>query len=170
MFRFKSKANLSIQTPCHENWGKMPRRDQGRYCDQCNQIVTDFSVMTDSEIQDFFLQFQGNKEICGNFSPNQMQYSIVAETKAIILANKSIVKKMSMLFIMLMSFIRIFAQGEPNIAGGISAPEIHFKNETQADSINHAKKNSKLSKVKKSNNKNKNSNKKNSKALRRKER
>jgi hypothetical protein len=61
---------VSIPTPCHESWDAMTAAEQGRFCQNCQKIVTDFSRMSDAEIISFFST--GQDHICGRFDPTQL--------------------------------------------------------------------------------------------------
>jgi hypothetical protein len=51
---------LHIPTPCSENWNDMTSNEQGRFCQNCQKTVIDFSSKTDKEIFDFFAKTQEN--------------------------------------------------------------------------------------------------------------
>jgi hypothetical protein len=61
--------SISIPQPCHENWNQMTPVEQGRHCTQCSKTVTDFTVMTNNEIINYFAR-QGN--VCGRFGETQL--------------------------------------------------------------------------------------------------
>ncbi|MCQ6957935.1 carboxypeptidase-like regulatory domain-containing protein [Mucilaginibacter aquariorum] len=65
----QSIKSITIPQPCHENWNQMTPVEQGRHCVQCNKTVTDFTVMTNTEIINYFAQ-QGN--VCGRFESQQL--------------------------------------------------------------------------------------------------
>jgi hypothetical protein len=46
--------SISIPQPCHENWNQMTPVEQGRHCIQCSKTVTDFTVMSNNEIINYF--------------------------------------------------------------------------------------------------------------------
>ena len=48
------KLQLSIPEPCHENWQEMTPTQQGRFCKACAKEVIDFSMMTDTEVLNYF--------------------------------------------------------------------------------------------------------------------
>jgi hypothetical protein len=62
---------ITIPTPCHEKWKEMTPTQKGMHCKACNKVLTDFSIMTDSEIADFFLTRKEEK-ICGHFRNAQL--------------------------------------------------------------------------------------------------
>lgn len=48
----------------------------GRFCDSCAKTVIDFSIMTDKQIQNYFIQHREEK-ICGRFKNTQLQRIII---------------------------------------------------------------------------------------------
>jgi hypothetical protein len=42
--------HIEIADPCHENWQHMTEAAEGRHCNNCNKIVTDFTSMTNEQI------------------------------------------------------------------------------------------------------------------------
>jgi len=69
------KLQLSIPEPCHENWHKMTPTQQGRFCNACAKEVIDFSMMTDSEVLNYFTTLS-NEKVCGRALPTQLDRTI----------------------------------------------------------------------------------------------
>ena len=69
------KLQLSIPEPCHENWHTMTPTDQGRFCNACTKEVIDFSMMTDTEILNYFSTLTQEK-VCGRALPSQLDRTI----------------------------------------------------------------------------------------------
>ncbi len=69
------KIQLSIPEPCHENWQDMTPNDQGRFCNSCAKTVVDFSMMTDTEVLNYFSGLT-NEKICGRTLPTQLNRAI----------------------------------------------------------------------------------------------
>jgi len=69
------KLQLSIPEPCHENWQQMTPTQQGRYCNACAKEVVDFSMMTDTEVLNYFTT-PSNEKICGRALPTQLDRAI----------------------------------------------------------------------------------------------
>lgn len=67
------KNNISIPNPCNENWDNMSPETNGRFCSSCEQIVVDFTKMSDQEILDFISKSQ--QKVCGRFKNEQVQKS-----------------------------------------------------------------------------------------------
>ena len=66
------KLQLSIPEPCHENWQTMTPTDQGRFCNACAKEVIDFSMMTDTEMLNYFTTLTHEK-VCGRALPAQLE-------------------------------------------------------------------------------------------------
>ncbi len=70
----KAPIIISIAAPCHESWDKMTPVEQGRFCQNCQKTVTDFSMMSDKEIISIFSNPQ--KNICGRFHSEQLNREV----------------------------------------------------------------------------------------------
>ncbi|MEP7254471.1 MAG: carboxypeptidase-like regulatory domain-containing protein [Ferruginibacter sp.] len=69
------KLQLSIPEPCHENWQQMTPTEQGRFCNACAKEVVDLSMMTDTEVLNYFTTLTHEK-ICGRALPTQLDRAI----------------------------------------------------------------------------------------------
>lgn len=69
------KLQLFIPEPCHENWHQMTPTDQGRFCNACAKVVVDFSMMTDTEVLNYFTSLTHEK-VCGRALPDQLNRTI----------------------------------------------------------------------------------------------
>ena len=69
------KLQLSIPEPCHENWHMMTPTQQGRFCNACSKEVVDFSMMTDTEVLNYFTSITYEK-VCGRALPSQLDRTI----------------------------------------------------------------------------------------------
>ncbi len=49
----------------------METRHEGRFCSACAKTVVDFTIMTDVEVKDFFLD-KKEKKVCGRFTGTQL--------------------------------------------------------------------------------------------------
>lgn len=49
----------------------MEARHEGRFCSACAKIVVDFTIMTDAEVKEFFLD-KKEKKVCGRFTGTQL--------------------------------------------------------------------------------------------------
>jgi hypothetical protein len=73
----KNDLQISIPTPCHEDWDAMAPTEIGKFCSSCQKEVIDFSVMSDQEIRRIL---NSSKETpCGRFNINQIERPLVAE-------------------------------------------------------------------------------------------
>lgn len=72
---FMQKLQLSIPQPCHENWQHMTATEQGRFCNACAKEVIDFSMMTDTEVLNYFTSLTHEK-VCGRALPTQLNRNI----------------------------------------------------------------------------------------------
>ena len=71
------KANtftFEIPSPCHEKWGNMHKKPTGRFCENCQKTVVDFSQMSDREVAAFFKKAAGST--CGRFRNDQLQRQV----------------------------------------------------------------------------------------------
>lgn len=73
---------LSIPTPCHEDWNKMSPVEKGKFCGSCQKKVIDFSTMSDREIATFFKK-TSTGSVCGRFMEDQLDRSIEIPKKRI---------------------------------------------------------------------------------------
>lgn len=62
---------ISIPHPCTQSWEQMTPSGNGRHCMACDKVVTDFTGMSDRQVQDFFLEHQG-EAVCGRFRKVQL--------------------------------------------------------------------------------------------------
>ncbi|WP_375558888.1 carboxypeptidase-like regulatory domain-containing protein [Bernardetia sp. OM2101] len=62
---------VNLPEPCHEDWNKMDSQERGRYCGSCQKLVIDFSVMSDTEIINYFKEYKG-QNTCGHFKKTQI--------------------------------------------------------------------------------------------------
>jgi hypothetical protein len=63
---------LKIAKPCTENWDNMTPDEAGRFCHSCSKHVIDFSILSDTEIQNYFFN-NYNKPTCGRFKNVQLE-------------------------------------------------------------------------------------------------
>lgn len=72
---------LSIPTPCHEDWNKMTEAEKGRFCGSCQKVVVDFSRMSDADIVAYFKKPKDS--VCGRFYTDQLDREIIMPPKRI---------------------------------------------------------------------------------------
>jgi len=74
------KIQLTIPTPCHENWNNMLPADKGRFCLSCSKEVVDFTAMSDSQLIAFFKK-PPTGSVCGRFMDDQLDRQIIEPRK-----------------------------------------------------------------------------------------
>lgn len=70
---------INIPSPCHEDWDKMTPVEQGRFCNSCQKVVTDFTNFTDAQLYSFFSK--RTEEVCGRFYNHQLNRDIHIPTQ-----------------------------------------------------------------------------------------
>jgi TonB-dependent SusC/RagA subfamily outer membrane receptor len=65
------KYFLHINEPCSEDWDKMTHASQGKFCNNCQKTVFDFTNTTDNEIIKHIEKIKG-AEFCGKFEEHQL--------------------------------------------------------------------------------------------------
>ncbi len=70
----RKSIQLSIPSPCHEDWDKMTPCAQGRHCTHCSKTVIDFTAWSDTALYAFFTKKQGH--VCGRFLSTQLNRPI----------------------------------------------------------------------------------------------
>jgi hypothetical protein len=73
------KIQLSIPTPCHEDWQQMTPSEQGRFCGACQKTVVDFTNMSDNQIIAYFKEPRAS--VCGRLHPDQINRDITQPKK-----------------------------------------------------------------------------------------
>lgn len=67
----KNQFNLSIKTPCSENFSNFKPTKNGGFCQSCTKEVIDFSKMSTNQIANHFKN-NGTKNTCGQFKSSQL--------------------------------------------------------------------------------------------------
>ncbi|BFM44258.1 hypothetical protein CFS9_28990 [Flavobacterium sp. CFS9] len=67
---------ITVPKPCNENWNSMSPNKNGRFCGSCSKTVVDFTKMTTTEIQNYFVENSGKENICGHFKSTQIETEI----------------------------------------------------------------------------------------------
>lgn len=76
----KKNLQLTIPTPCHEDWDKMTPNEKGKFCSSCQKTVVDFTNMSDSQVAAFFKK-PSTGSVCGRFMNDQLDRNIVVPKK-----------------------------------------------------------------------------------------
>lgn len=71
----KRSLQLSIETPCEQDWGEMKATAGGRDCAHCNTLVVDFTQMSDAQLLNYFSR---NGVGCGRFREDQLNQPILS--------------------------------------------------------------------------------------------
>lgn len=76
---------ISIPTPCHENWQNMTPEAKGSFCASCQKTVIDFTDSSDREIASIL---KNQKSACGRFREGQLNRNLIlhAEKSSVWLA------------------------------------------------------------------------------------
>lgn len=72
--QLRSKINISIPKPCHENWEAMTPAEKGRFCSVCSKTVLDFTKASDREIVQTLNQMEN---ACGRFYNHQLNRNLM---------------------------------------------------------------------------------------------
>ena len=65
------KYFLHINEPCTQDWESMNTVEHGKFCNNCNKTVFDFTIATDGEIVKHIKAMKG-ETFCGRFEENQL--------------------------------------------------------------------------------------------------
>jgi hypothetical protein len=84
----ENKFKITIPKPCHEDWNAMTPEETGRFCSVCTKGVVDFTNKTTEEIQEYFIQNQGQK-VCGRFKNEQVNRLTIPIPKSVLEQNMS---------------------------------------------------------------------------------
>lgn len=61
---------------CNEDWNSMSPTEQGRFCEQCQKEIFDYSKLNKAEFEE---KLNSNTISCGRFSIDQVNSDIIAE-------------------------------------------------------------------------------------------
>ncbi len=69
------KYFLHINEPCSEDWDCITPNEKGRFCNNCNKTVFDFTTATDNDIIKNIEKMKGNM-FCGQLEEGQLNRCI----------------------------------------------------------------------------------------------
>lgn len=75
----QSILTINIPKPCLQDWDNMPASGNGKHCSQCNNIIYDFSELSDNALILFFKQRPDVH--CGRFHNSQLHRNILPQKK-----------------------------------------------------------------------------------------
>ncbi len=75
----KKGIRITISEPCAQQWQDLPPREEGRFCGSCQQLVVDFTRMSDQELLRYFKDHSG--KVCGSFTGLQTDRDIISREK-----------------------------------------------------------------------------------------
>ena len=76
------QLQLTIPSPCHEDWEQMSPKERGRFCGSCQKQVIDFTNMSDRQLAEFFKKPSAGS-VCGRFMTDQLDRDIDIPRKRI---------------------------------------------------------------------------------------
>ena len=71
---------ITVRTPCNENWEEMHVNECGKFCNRCSKLVVDFTCMTDDEIVKYINGIKG--KICGRVGVSQLNRQFCSPKKS----------------------------------------------------------------------------------------
>jgi hypothetical protein len=66
--------SINIPNGCTQDWNMMEQRHEGKHCNSCQKTVIDFTLMTDTQLANFFKKNTSN--VCGRFYEDQLDKQI----------------------------------------------------------------------------------------------
>lgn len=105
-----NQFNLSIKTPCAENFNNFSPTQKGGFCDSCTKEVIDFTTMNAKEIINH-LEMNTSKNTCGRFTSKQLTTYTSSNPKG---RKISFISGVAFALIALFSFTKAQAQNIKN--------------------------------------------------------
>ncbi len=70
---------MQITSPCHQNFSKMHKHGNGRYCGSCQKVVVDFTQMDQKQLINYFKEHK-SENVCGRVKNFQIRKQNVFES------------------------------------------------------------------------------------------
>lgn len=106
----KNQFNISITSPCDENYDNFTPTSKGGFCSTCTKEVIDFTAMNSDDIATFF-STQSAKNTCGRFKSSQLKtYEVPLQKRSY----KSMITTLAMAVLGLFAFQKAEAQNTNN--------------------------------------------------------
>lgn len=67
----KKQIQISVPSPCHEQWGSFRPTSNGGFCGSCQKEVIDFSTWDDDRLRTYLKTERNN--VCGRFKESQLK-------------------------------------------------------------------------------------------------
>lgn len=116
----KQKIIIQIPEPCQMRLEDMTEVKDGFHCAACQKTVIDFTLLSDSQIVDFFKQAAG-KGVCGFFQEHQLNRALVVPEKSWL--NDKVIKRAAAAILIFQSFAQqSFAQVRKQPHKTVQAP------------------------------------------------
>lgn len=111
--------------PCEQKWAEMTPAKGGRHCAACSKVITDFTLMSDSEIIDVFRKAKDHTP-CGHFHESQLNRPLVDNRRKVPLAGLYM-KRAAALLLMVQSATSVLAQQKKAVATHVQGKKQQVK-------------------------------------------
>jgi hypothetical protein len=129
---------ITIPTPCHEDWNTMSPQEKGRFCDKCSKTVQDFSTQSPAEIQQYIRE-HSNEKLCGRFRNDQLKSPVLIEIAYRPLINRLNFAQSFFLSLLIVFGTTLFSCKTPNdeVIGEIGLTDTISPDTTEPDTVVH---------------------------------
>ncbi len=94
---------IIVPKPCTASWKEMTLQKRGRFCNQCEKEVVDFTTYTDKQLIEFLSDRK--EKICGRFNNRQLERELILRNE-----NKKFVSRIIAIFLGILTSLKIFSQ------------------------------------------------------------
>jgi len=123
------QLQLTIPTPCHEDWDAMTPVDKGKFCGSCQKQVVDFTNMSDRQVAEFFKK-PSTGSVCGRFMNDQLDRTLGIPKKRIPWV-KYFFQFALPAFLLSLKTSSVKAQGKVMVKESKTAPKKQLESNTQ---------------------------------------